>query len=67
LIEPQFGAIGFDSDKSMAKKAKIALGCFQAKTICNSSRLTLFQKVIRVIQREEINALVLKAIKHFQR
>ena len=67
LIEPPFGAIGFASDKPMAENAKIALERFQARIIPNSSRLTLFQKAIHVIQHEGIKAFVSKVIKYFRR
>ena len=67
LIEPRFGAIGFDPDEPMAVNAKIALERLQPRIVPNDPRLGLFQKAIHTIQHEGIKAFAAKAIKHFQR
>jgi SAM-dependent methyltransferase len=65
LVEPQFGAVGFDANRAIAENAKIALERFPIRNKLDNSLLSLFQKVIRVIQHEGIKGFLLKVVKRF--
>jgi hypothetical protein len=66
LIEPRFGAIGFDADEPMTVNAKIALDRLHPRIGPNNPRFGLFQKAIHTLRHEGIRSFAAKAIKYFQ-